>query len=56
MKNSFGKLFYALLGEARAFGRTLASLELRICFADHVVRALAANDLAVSVAAFGGGK
>lgn len=56
MKNSFGELFYALLGEACAFGRTLASLELRIRFADHVVRALAADDLAIGVAAFGGGK
>jgi hypothetical protein len=54
MKTTAGKLFYALLGEAGSFRGTLAGFEFGIAFADHVFRAFAADDLAVSVAALGG--
>jgi hypothetical protein len=56
MKTSAGKLFYAFLGKTGSLGRTLAGLELGIGLADDVVGAFAAHDLAVGVAAFGGGK
>ena len=40
--------------EAGADGGTLAGLEFRIGLADHVESALALDDLAIGVAAFGG--
>jgi hypothetical protein len=46
----------AFLGEPCAGGRSLAGLELRIRFTDHVNRALALHDLAISVTALGGGE
>ena len=46
----------AFLREAGAGGRTLASLELRIRFADDVNRSFAFHDLAIGVTAFGGGE
>jgi len=56
MKTTTEKLFYAFLGKAGPFGRTLTGFELRIGFADHVVRPFAADDLAICVAALGGSK
>lgn len=56
MKNEAGKLFYALFGEAGTLRRALAGLELRVGLADHILGALAADNLAISVATFGGGK
>ena len=56
MKTEPGKLFDALLGEAGALRCTLAGFELGVGFANHVFGALAADNLAVGVAAFGGGK
>ena len=43
-----------LLREASANRRTLASLELGVRLADHIDRALALDDLAISVTALGG--
>ena len=54
MKTTARKLFHALLGKAGSLGRALAGFELGIGFANHVVRAFAADDLAISVTAFGG--
>ena len=45
-----------LLREACACGGTLAGLEFRVGFADHVNRALAFHNLAISVTALGGGE
>jgi hypothetical protein len=45
-----------LLREAGAGGGALAGLELRVGFADHVDRALAFHDLAIGMAALGGGE
>ena len=56
MKDEAGKLFHALLGEAGALRRTLAGLELGVGLADDVFGAFAADDLAISMAAFGRGK
>jgi hypothetical protein len=56
MKDEAGKLFHALLGEAGALRRALAGLELGVGLADDVFGAFAADDLAISMAAFGRGK
>jgi len=56
MKTTAGKLFHALFGKAGSLGRALAGFKLRIRFANHVVRAFAADDLAISVTALGGSK
>jgi hypothetical protein len=56
MKTTAGKLFNALLGKTGSFGRTLTGFELGIGFADHVFRAFAADDLAISVTALSGSK
>ena len=48
------KLLHALLAEARAGRRALTSLELGVALADHVERALALHDLAISVTALHG--
>ena len=45
-----------LLRKAGSSGSALAGLELRVRFADHVNRALAFHDLAISVTAFCGGE
>ena len=45
-----------LLAEAGAGGSALASLELRVALADHVKRALALHDLAISMASLHGGE
>ena len=49
-------LLQALLRKAGASRCTLAGLELRIRFADHVNGSFAFHDLAISVTAFCGGK
>ena len=49
-------LFNALLAQASAGGRALASLELGVALADDVQRTLALHDLAISVAALHGGE
>ena len=49
-------LLNALLAQAGAGGRALASLELGIALADDVQRTLALHDLAISVAALHGGE
>jgi hypothetical protein len=54
MKTGVGKLFDAFLGKTGSLGRTLAGFELRVGLADDVVGTLAAHNLAVGVAAFGG--
>ena len=46
----------SLFGEAGAGRGTLAGLEFRIRLADHIDRALAFHDLAISVTALGGGE
>ena len=56
MKDEAGKLFHTLLGEAGALRRALAGLELGVGLADDVFGAFAADDLAISMAAFGRGK
>ena len=48
------KLLHALFREAGALGSTLASLEFRVAFADHIKRSTAFDHLAIGVAAFGG--
>ena len=48
------KLLHALLAEARTGRRALTSLELGVALADHVERALALHDLAISVTALHG--
>ena len=48
------KLLHALLAEASAGRRALTSLELGVALADHVERALALHDLAISVTALHG--
>ena len=48
------KLLHALLAEARTGCRTLTSLELGVALADHVERAFALHDLAISVTALHG--
>ena len=50
------KLLHALLAEASAGRRALTSLELGVALADHVERALALHDLAISVTALHGGE
>jgi len=52
----WGRLFDAFFAEAGADGGTLAGFEFGIGFADDVDGALAFHDLAVGVAALGGGK
>jgi len=52
-ENSFSE---TLLRQPGTGGRALAGLELRVRFADHINRALALDDLAISVAALGGGE
>lgn len=49
-------LLEALLGKAGARSGALAGLELRVGLADHIHGALALHDLAVGVAALGGGE
>ncbi len=56
MKTTAGKLFHAFLGKTGSFGRALAGFELRIAFANHVFRAFAADDLAISMTTLGGCK
>ena len=51
---ALGKLLHALLREAGANGRTLASLELRVALADDIHRSFAFHDLAIGVTALGG--
>ncbi len=46
----------ALFREACAGGSALAGLEFRVRLADHIDRALAFHDLAISVTALGGGE
>jgi hypothetical protein len=45
-----------LLRKASAWSRSLAGLEFWVGFADHIHRAFAFHDLAISVTALGGGK
>jgi hypothetical protein len=54
MKKEAVKLLYAFLGKTSSLGRTLTGFELGVGLADDVVGALAAHNLAVGVAAFGG--
>ena len=49
-------LFNALLAQASAGGRALASLELGVALADNIERTLALHDLAISVATLHGGE
>ena len=56
MKQTNKKLFYALFRKTGAFGCTLAGFELGVGLADYVFGTLAADDLAISMTAFGGGK
>ena len=55
MQSAMG-LFNALLAQASAGGRALASLELGVALADDVQRTLTLHDLAISVAALHGGE
>ena len=50
------RLLNALLAQASAGGRALASLELGIALANDVERTLALHDLAISVATLHGGE
>lgn len=52
----WGRLFDAFFAEAGADGGTLAGFEFGVGFADDVDGALAFHDLAVGMAALGGGK
>lgn len=49
-------LVHALLGHLGALRRTLTGLETRVGLVDDVESTLTLDDLAVSVAAFGGGE
>ena len=49
-------LLNALLAQAGAGGRALASLELGVALADNIERTLALHDLAISVATLHGGE
>jgi len=46
----------AFLGEPGAWGSALAGLEFRVGFANDVNRTLALDDLAIGMAALGGGQ
>ena len=56
LENGMEIRLQTLLGKAGARSGALAGLELRVGLADHIDRALAFHDLAIGVAALGGGE